>query len=90
MENEQLIPVNEEDLLTILVGLKNVRAEASLEDRDPWAFRQALITVLDIDTATALECGIPVKSLKDFDARAREKSQEFIKASLEEVIGPEP
>jgi len=62
-----------------------VRREATLEGRDPWAFRQALITVLAIDTAVALESDVTPGSLRRFDMRAELKAREFIDSIPEEV-----
>jgi len=85
MAGEEQLPVDEADLYEILAGLRDVRREATLEGRDPWAFRQALITILAIDTACALEADITPGSILEFDARAHVKAQEFIDSIPEEV-----
>lgn len=85
MASEELIPVDEADFYVVLEGLRNLRAEAALNDRDPWAFRQAMITVLTIDTHVALEADITPESIDVFDARARVKAREFIESIPEEV-----
>ena len=85
MAADELIPVDEADLLAVLAMLRDVRAESALKGRDPWAFRQAMITVLTLDTHVALEADITPKSIDTFDARARVKAREFIESIPEEV-----
>jgi len=78
-------PVNEKDLLHVLVRLRDVRREAVVHGGDPWAFRQAMIMVMAMDTETALERGIEASTLAKFDELAEEKAQEFLESIPEEV-----
>ena len=63
--------VNEKDLLRALNGLRNVMALHVERKGDPWAFRQALVIVLELDTAAALERGVDIRVLNSFDVTVR-------------------
>ena len=86
MAPEELIPVYERTLYHVLARLRDIRAEATLTLSDPWAFRQAMITVMAIDTAVALERGVRPQVLAGFDELAELKAQEFIDNHLEEWV----
>lgn len=77
-------PVDERSLLHVLIRLRDVRREAVVNLADPWAFRQAMITVMAIDTACALEHGVETKTLARFDEDAELKAQEFLESIPEE------
>ena len=85
MATEELPPVNEETLHAVLAELRTLRLWAVVNRADPWAFRQAMITIMAIDTHVALERGIEVKTLAAFDVAAKEKAREFIKSIPEEA-----
>jgi len=63
--------VSEETLLKVLKRLRDIRAWAVKRGVDPWAFRQALVMILELDTVAALERGTPWKTLTAFDAQVR-------------------
>jgi len=71
--------VPEKDFYLILERLRDVRKWAGKEDLDPWAFRQAMITVLELDTVTATERGIKPEKLNEFDAVAMKEAREFVR-----------
>ena len=77
-------PVDERSLLHVLIRLRDVRREAVVNLADPWAFRQAMITVMAIDTACALEHGGETETLARFDEAAEEKAQEFLESIPDE------
>jgi len=70
-------PVNEKHFYRVLVKLRDLRAWAVKRNMDPWAFRQAMITVLELDTLAALERGVPRKNLERFDVVGREEARKF-------------
>ena len=63
--------VNGEDLLFVLKKLRDLRAWAVHTETDPWAFRQALVMVMELDTAAALERGVSIQELHGFDIAVR-------------------
>ena len=71
--------VSERDFYETLKLLRDVRAWAVRTDSDPWAFRQAMITVFEMDTTVALERGVKAWELKAFDAQAREEARKLIR-----------
>jgi len=70
--------ISEEELLPVLVAIRNLRAWAVRENVDPWTLRQGLIIALELDTAAALRRGIPKVTLDAFDAEAKEDAQRWI------------
>jgi len=74
--------VSEEELVQVLRRLHGVRAWAFKRRLDPWAFRQAMITVLEIDTATAIENGRTLEQLAEFDRVSREDAREWVRNRL--------
>lgn len=85
MAADEAIPVDEADFYKVLKRLRDVRAWAALAGSDPWAFRQALITVMAIDTAVALESEVTPESLAEFDMVARARAMQFIDSNPEEA-----
>ena len=71
--------INKEELLEVLKRFRNMRARHVRRGGDPWAFRQALIMVLELDTVAALERGIEAETLASFDATIREDSQMWVR-----------
>ena len=71
--------VNERDLIVVLKWLRDVRIRHLRRRRGPWAFRQALIMVLALDTAAALEGGVPRGDLDAFDEVARADAWEWVR-----------
>ena len=71
--------VPEKDFYLVLERLRDVRKWAVERDIDPWAFRQAIITVLELDTVTAVERGVKPEKLDEFDAVAGEEAREFVR-----------
>lgn len=59
--------VKEQDLLQVLKWLRDLRFQAIKKRLDPWAVRQGLLLILNIDTKAALERGISMEQLEDFD-----------------------
>lgn len=66
------------DFHLVLKGLRDVRAMAVRKDLNAWAFRQAIITILALDTKSALEKGILQEDLDKFDAFAEEEAEEWL------------
>ena len=85
MATEETPPVNEETLHAVLAELRTLRLWAVVNRADPWAFRQAMITLMAIDTHVALERGVEVKTLRNFDVAAKEKAREFIESMPKEA-----
>lgn len=85
MAAEEPRPVDEEAFYDVLARLRDVRRWATTTQGDPWAFRQAMITVMSIDTTCALETGIDPRALKKFDMIAAERAREFIESIPKEV-----
>jgi len=71
--------ISTRDFQRVLVKLRDLRAWSVKRNIDPWAFRQALITVLELDTAVALERGVPRENLDKFDVGGREEAQKFVR-----------
>lgn len=71
--------ISTRDFYNVMVKLRDLRAWAVKRNVDPWAFRQALITVLELDTLTALERGVPRENLEKFDVGGREEAQKFVR-----------
>jgi len=59
--------VKEQDLLQVLKWLRDVRFRAVKKRLDPWAVRQGLLMVLELDTRAALERGVPPEERERFD-----------------------
>lgn len=74
------------DLLRALKRLRDFRAWGVKRNVDPWAIRQALIIVMAMDTATALERGVEARALDIFDNAARKKAQAFIESIPKSAI----
>jgi len=70
--------VSEKDLSKVLMRLRDIRAWAVRVDMDPWAFRQALLLVLHIDTACALERGVSREHLESFDSFVAREAQAWV------------
>lgn len=81
------LTVDEKTFYAVLERLRDVRKWATLTQADPWAFRQAMITVIAIDTTVALESGVEAKNLAGFDVEAGLRAEEFIKSLPEEAQG---
>jgi len=76
--------VDEKHFYDALQRLRDVRKWATTTQGDPWAFRQALITVMSIDTTVALEAGIDPRELKKFDMAAGFRAEEFLESMSKE------
>ena len=72
--------VPEKDFYLVLKRLRDVRKWAVERDIDPWAFRQAMITVLELDTVTGVERGVKPEKLDEFDAVTRREAREFVRS----------
>lgn len=84
VEETPPVDVDERIFYEVLTKLRDVRKWAVVNKGDPWAFRQAMITVMSIDTTVALETGIDPRALEKFDLVAKEKAREFLE-SIPEV-----
>lgn len=71
--------VSEEELFKVLMELRDLRARHLRRRGSPWALRQAFIIVLTLDTAAALERGVPPENLQGFDAVAQADAQEWVR-----------
>jgi hypothetical protein len=70
--------VPKKDFYRVLKRLRDIRAWAIKRKIDPWAFRQALITVLELDTNGAIEHGVKAEKLETFDMVAREEAVKWL------------
>jgi len=70
--------VPEQDLMRVLVKVRDLRAYAVRGGLDPWAVRQGLLIALELDTAAALERGVPRQNLEKFDQVAKADTQAWI------------
>jgi len=71
--------IDKKDLLEVLGRLRDVRAWNVRRDGDPWAFRQALIIVLELDTAAAHQRGVAPRDLSRFDDQARASAHRYMR-----------
>jgi len=69
--------VSSQDLLKVLVKVRDLRAYAVRKNLDPWAVRQGLLIALEIDTLAALRRGVPRENLVIFDMAAKENIQVY-------------
>lgn len=67
-----------EDLWKVLTWLRDVRARGVAEDVDPWAFRQALVMTLELDTMAAVERGVSREGLERFDKVSRMEARKLL------------
>jgi hypothetical protein len=70
-----------EDFEDVMVKIRDLRRWATSRRLDPWAFRQALLVALEIDTQAALEHGISMDDLAKFDDLARQDIRRWLKGS---------
>ena len=84
MAFEEPATVDEGNFYDVLKRLRDLRGWAVNNRADPWAFRQALITVMAIDTAVALDAGVEAEALANFDEAAELNAEEFIESIPEE------
>lgn len=59
--------VREQDLLQVLKWFRDLRIRSIKKRIDPWAFRQAILLILQLDTRAALERGVTLEALQKFD-----------------------
>ena len=71
--------VKEQDLITCMTFIRDMRAWAALNNVDPWAVRQALLIALHMDTKAALARGIKHKDLQQFDRATRWSTGQWLK-----------
>jgi len=76
----KVLTVNERHLLLALKKQRDLREWAVRRHIDPWAFREALILVLHIDAAAALERGVPPQNIQTFDDLVVENAAEIMQA----------
>lgn len=67
------------ELTLAMRDLRDVRARHLQRGGDPWAMRQALILVLELDTRAALDHGVTRESLARFDVGARASAEEWLR-----------
>lgn len=63
--------VREQDLLQVLKWFRDLRIRSIKKRIDPWAFRQAILLILQLDTRAALERGVTLEALQKFDRLTR-------------------
>jgi len=71
--------VSDWELVGVLKRLRDTRRWAVRADVNPWAYRQAIIFILELDTAAALERGVSKEHLESFDSRAQEDARSFLR-----------
>ena len=74
--------ISERDLIEVLKGLRDLRLRHLQGDRDPWAFRQALILVEELDRVGALEKSVKPQDLDSFDAKVREDAKRWAREAM--------
>jgi len=67
--------VNEKDFKACLLKLRDLRLWAVQNNIDPWSFRQMLLIALEMDTKAALDRGISLVDLQNFDSIAKKDIQ---------------
>ncbi|MCK4299694.1 MAG: hypothetical protein KAX80_09180 [Planctomycetes bacterium] len=65
------VTVREQDLLQVLKWFRDLRIRALKKRIDPWAFRQGILLILQLDTQAALERGVTLEALQKFDRLTR-------------------
>jgi len=70
--------VNEEHFYEALARLRDFLLWSVRSKIDPWAKRQALITLLEFDRSGAIEKGVKPDDIAKFDEVARKEAQNFI------------
>lgn len=78
------VDVDKRTFYEVLQRLRDVRKWATTNQGDPWAFRQAMIVVMAIDTNVALESGIDAEGLGEFDMVSRALAMKLLKSIPEE------
>jgi len=71
-------PVSERDLLLVLKWMEGFRKWSIRNNIDPWAVRQGLIILLEMDTYSMLDHGISLEALKEFDRKASHDAKMWI------------
>ena len=71
--------ISEKELIGCMTFIKEMRIWAALNNVDPFAIRQALLTALHIDTKVALARGIKHKDLQIFDQTVRQDIGQWLK-----------
>lgn len=71
--------VEEKDLVSVMLKVRDLRAWALRFGINPWALRQGLVMALEMDTAAAIERGIPKDDLDNFDKLTRVDINSWIK-----------
>lgn len=71
------VTVKKKDLLQVLAWLRDLRARAIKKRIDPWAVRQGLLLILQLDTRAALARGVPTEALQKFDLLALANTEEI-------------
>jgi hypothetical protein len=77
---QRIVP--ERDLAEVLRGLRELRLRHLQGNLDPWAFRQGLIIVEELDRVGALEKGAKPQSLDSFDAKVREDAKRWAQEAM--------
>jgi len=70
------VTIRKQDLLQVLKWLRDLSLRAVKKKIDPWAVRQGLILVLQSSTKAALERGISLKVIQQFDSLVIEQTEE--------------
>jgi len=70
--------VNEKDFKACLLKLRDLRLWAVQNNIDPWSFRQMLLIALEMDTKVALDRGISLVDLQNFDSIAKKDIQSWM------------
>jgi hypothetical protein len=78
--SQRIVP--EKDLAEVLKGLRELRLGFLQGLRDPWAFRQGLIIVEELDRVGALEKGVKPQDLDSFDAKVRQDASRWAREAM--------
>jgi len=69
------VTVRKQDLLQVLKWLRDLSLRAVKKKIDPWAVRQGLILVLQSGTKIALERGVKLEVIQQFDRLVIEQTE---------------
>jgi hypothetical protein len=72
---------SEDEVLAVLVKIRDLRLWTLQVGIDPWATRQALLIMLELDTTAALERGVEAQNLVNFDTSVKQDIQSWISKS---------
>ena len=70
--------VNQDNLLEAMRRLRSFRRSACIDKLDPWAVRQALIIIVEMDAIAAVAHGVKPGDLDTFDDVVRQQARQWV------------